>query len=64
MKAEEIIEELRLARFRSRIKQTELAKQINAERSTLGGWESGRRDPSLDGLVRWAAALGKKITVE
>lgn len=56
--------ELRLLRFRNRISQTDLSREMGIERSTLAGWEARRRDPHLSGLMSWAKALGKKVVLE
>lgn len=42
--------------------QAEFARAVGVVRSTVNGWESGRRTPDLDTLRRIAKALDVKVS--
>lgn len=62
-KRQEIIAQLVEARLEKGISQAELARMIGTQRSNLCRLESGAQNPSLDTLLKIAAALGKEITM-
>ncbi len=62
-KRSEIIAQLVEARLDKGISQAELARMIGTQRSNLCRLESGAQNPSLDTLVKIAAALGKELTM-
>ena len=62
-KRSEIIAQLVEARLAQGISQAELARMIGTQRSNLCRLESGAQNPSLDTLVKIAAALGKELTM-
>ncbi len=62
-KRSEIIAQLVEARLAKGISQAELARMIGTQRSNLCRLESGGQNPSLDTLVKIAAALGKELTM-
>lgn len=54
---------LRAARKRAGLTQTEAAHRAGfAFASTVCSWEKGAREPSLDSLRKYAAALGTTAT--
>ena len=50
-------ENIRIARIKKNMSQLELAKNLNVERSTVSGWETGKRSPDFDMLGRLCAVL-------
>jgi transcriptional regulator with XRE-family HTH domain len=58
-------EEIRLllgkSRQKKRISQSILADRINTQQSHISDMESGKSNPSLATLVRWAEALGYEV---
>ena len=55
-------ENIRRVRITKGLSQQQLANSMSVERSTVAGWESGRRIPDVDMLVRVAKALNVPIT--
>jgi len=52
----------RIKELRQRVyTQAEFARAVGVVRSTVNGWESGRRTPDLDTLRRIANALDVKV---
>jgi predicted nucleotidyltransferase/DNA-binding XRE family transcriptional regulator len=54
---------LRAARERARLSQTDLARRAGVAQSVISAYESGRREPSLPGLIRLVRATGHEITI-
>ena len=50
-------ESIRKARIKKNMSQQELAKALNVERSTVSGWETGKRSPDVDMLGKLCAVL-------
>ena len=50
-------ENIRRARVKKTISQQELAKVLNVERSTVSGWETGKRVPDVEMLGRLSVVL-------
>jgi transcriptional regulator with XRE-family HTH domain len=50
----------RLTEWRTRagLSQAEVGRRVGVDRSTVSGWESGRRDPSRHLIARVAEACG------
>lgn len=44
--------------------QEQVAEAGGFKQSSLSYWENGRQRPSLDSLVAWASAFGKRIALE
>ena len=59
----EIISQLVEARLEKGISQAELARVIGTQRSNICRLESGAQNPSLDMIVKIAAALGKNVSL-
>ena len=59
----EAIEQIIRARKEQNITQAELAKRVGTQKSNISRLESGNYNPSLDLLIKIAAALGKKLNV-
>lgn len=62
-KRQEIIALLVKARLEQGISQAQLARMIGTQRSNVCRLESGAQNPTLDMLLKVAAALGKDICV-
>ena len=45
------------------ISQAELANRLGVTQTAVSYWETGRRQPGLDDVERWAAALGASPTL-
>lgn len=56
-------EQLVNLRQESGVSQAELAQWIGVTQTAVSYWESGRRQPGLDDVERWAAALGATPTL-
>jgi len=61
MDREGIIAQLVEARLEKGISQAELARMIGTQRSNLCRLESGAQNPSLDMILKIAAALDKTV---
>ena len=48
----------KLARKMKKIALTTAAKELEVSQPTLSNWESGRKDPSIDSLVRMSRYYG------
>lgn len=59
----EAIEQIIKARKEQNMTQEELARCIGTQKSNISRLESGNYNPSLDLLIKIAAALGKKLNV-
>jgi transcriptional regulator with XRE-family HTH domain len=55
---------LRDARRRAGVSQSQLAQRAGTSQATVSAYESGRKRPSVETLVRLLAALGARIVVE
>lgn len=60
MRGGEIIKE---ARQRARLSQQELAERLGTTQSVITRWETGRRSPTFETLVRAVRACGLKIAI-
>src|SRR5438876_686195 len=56
--------ELRRARRRARLTQTELADRAATSQATVSAYESGRKQPTVDTFGRLLAASGARLAVE
>lgn len=56
--------ELRTARERAGLTQTEMARRTGTSQATLSAYESGRKQPSVATLDRLLAAAGARLTVQ
>ena len=54
---ENIGENIRKVRVGKNISQQDLAKALNVDRSTVSGWETGKRSPDTNMIVRLSAVL-------
>ena len=54
---------LRMARRKAGLTQAELARRARTSQSAVSAYESGRRSPSMDTLVRLVEAAGLEIRV-
>lgn len=54
---------LRYLRKQKRLTQTELANIIGISRSTIGNWELGNRQPSIEDLIVLADFFGLEIDI-
>ena len=63
MQRQEIIAQLVEARLEKGISQAELARMIGTQRSNICRLESGIQNPTLDMVLKIAAALGKKVSL-
>ena len=61
MQRQDIIAQLVEARLEKEISQAELARMIGTQRSNICRLESGIQNPTLDMVLKIAAALGKKV---
>ena len=50
-------ENIRKARIKKNMSQQDLAKALNVERSTISGWETGKRIPDVEKLGRICTVL-------
>ena len=57
----ELANQLRDMRLRCGLGQGELAARLGIDQSHVSRIESGRRDPAVDVLERWAAACEHKV---
>ena len=62
--AEHIAIKLVVARSRAKLTQAELAARMKTTQSVVARLESGKSLPSMSSLQRYAAALGKRVSVE
>ena len=53
----EIGDKIRYLRRKSNMNQTELAQKLGVVTSTVGFWETGRRQPDLDAIVKDACFI-------
>ncbi len=63
-KRQKIIAQLVEARLEKGISQAELARRLGVKRSGINRLESGLQNPTLDMILKIAAALGKDISLE
>ena len=63
MQRQDIIAQLVEARLEKGISQAELARMIGTQRSNICRLESGIQNPTLDMVLKIAAALGKKVSL-
>jgi transcriptional regulator with XRE-family HTH domain len=52
---------IRMARRQAGLTQTELAARVGTSQAAVSAYESGRRSPSVDTLVRILAATGLEL---
>ena len=55
---------LRLARQRSQLSQTDLARRAGVAQSVISAYESGKREPSVSTLARLIAATGNELVLD
>lgn len=55
---------IREARRRARLSQTDLARRAEVAQSVISAYESGRREPGFQTLVRLVEATGHRLAVE
>lgn len=53
---------LRAERKRQGRTQQDVAEAAYTSQATIARWERGDRDPSLNGAIHWANALGMNLT--
>lgn len=53
---------LKLIRTEKGLSQQELAEKLNVDRSTVAGWETGRRIPDLTFITKISACLGTDVS--
>ena len=63
LQRQDIIAQLVEARLEKGISQAELARMIGTQRSNICRLESGIQNPTLDMVLKIAAALGKKVSL-
>lgn len=61
MRYEDLRELLKGKREEKGLTQAGVADMIEVSRPLVGHWESGEKVPTVDGLQRWAAALGVPV---
>lgn len=54
---------LRQERLRQGLTQAAVARRAGYARKTIGGYETGHDNPSVDALAHWAAALGLRVAL-
>ena len=54
-------EKIKAARIAARMTQADLAKILGVAYQNIGQWESGKRNPKLDTIIKIAEALGVRI---
>lgn len=59
----DVIDELVRQRREAGLKQADMARWLDVSQPTLSALETGRRRPSLDLLLMYAAALGLEVEV-
>jgi transcriptional regulator with XRE-family HTH domain len=59
----EVATELRAARQRAGLTQTQLASRSGTSQATISAYESGRKQPSLDTLDRLLSATGSRLAI-
>jgi transcriptional regulator with XRE-family HTH domain len=59
----EVATELRAARRRAGLTQTQLASRSGTSQATISAYESGRKQPSLDTLDRLLSATGSRLAI-
>lgn len=59
----EVATELRAARQRAGMTQTQLASRSGTSQATISAYESGRKQPSLDTLDRLLSATGSRLAI-
>jgi transcriptional regulator with XRE-family HTH domain len=59
----EVATELREARRRAGLTQTQLASRSGTSQATISAYESGRKQPSLDTLDRLLSATGSRLAI-
>lgn len=55
---------LRAARLRSGISQSELARRAGTSQATVSAYENGAKEPSVGTFARLLAAAGSRLSVE
>lgn len=58
-----IITQLAIAREDAGLSLHEVGRRATRGHTQISGWESGRTQPSLDGLLDWAGALGYDLAL-
>ena len=58
------IADLVQARHDAGLSQLDVAKKLCVSVPSVSQFENGRRDPSLGTMLRYAAAVGARITIE
>lgn len=59
----ELAEQLYLCRKKANLTQKELAEKLNTTQSTIARTESGKGNITIDKLLKFAAACGKKVAL-
>ena len=54
-------EKIKAARIAARMTQADLAKILGVAYQNIGQWDSGKRNPKLDTIIKIAEALGVRI---
>ena len=54
-------ERLKASRKEARLTQVELAKILKVSNGTIGMWETGKREPSLEAMVHLSKTLNKSV---
>ena len=54
-------EKIKAARIAARMTQADLAKILGVAYQNIGQWESGKRNPKLDTIIKISEALGVRI---
>lgn len=62
--AEDFIAQLVAVRYARGLKAKDVAERMCCSRPNVSFFENSRRSPTLASIVRYAAAVGAKITVE
>ncbi|QRY43156.1 helix-turn-helix transcriptional regulator [Mycolicibacterium boenickei] len=60
----DLISQLVAIRKAKGIKQGSVARRMGVAAPMISAFENGRRQPTLPTLIRYAAAVGARITVE
>lgn len=59
----EIVNELRDARLGLDVSQQTIAEAVGVSRGQVGHWETGKQEPSVEHLERWAAHFGWSLRI-
>ncbi|NUP49479.1 MAG: transcriptional regulator, partial [Catenulispora sp.] len=59
----ELLSQLRSARRAAGLPQRSLAARLDVSNTSLADWETGKDDPTMAHLIRWATELGFRLAI-